>query len=164
MTIHHSVQSILRLLESSIDDLTDEQFVQKIEILSGATIGQHVRHILEMMVCIEEGYAHGTVNYEHRKRDIEIETQRETAIQTLHQILQNLHPQNKDLTLEAGFDELSDTPLLFQTNYYRELAYNLEHAIHHIALIKIGIRAVSTIELPRGYGVASSTIRYREGS
>lgn len=164
MTIHHSVQSILRLLETSIAELTEEQFVQKIDTLSGATIGQHVRHILEMMVCLEEGYAYGTVNYEHRKRDIQIETQRETAIQTLHRILQNLHPQNKDLTLEAGFDELSDTPLLFQTNYYRELVYNLEHAIHHMALIKIGIRAVSTIELPKGYGVASSTIRYRENS
>ncbi|MBN8667115.1 MAG: hypothetical protein J0M30_06375 [Chitinophagales bacterium] len=164
MTIHHSVQSILRLLEASITELTEEQFVQKIDTLSGATIGQHIRHILEMMVCLEEGYAYGTVNYEHRKRDIQIETQREIAIQTLHRILQNLHPQDKDLTLEAGFDELSDTPLLFQTNYYRELAYNLEHAIHHMALIKIGIRAVSTIELPKGYGVASSTIRYRENS
>jgi len=48
-----------------------------------------------------------------------------------------------------------------KTNALRELAYNIEHAIHHMAIIKIGINEVSPyILLPSAFGVASSTIRH----
>jgi hypothetical protein len=69
---------------------------------------------------------------------------------------------NKSLVLEAGFDENSYELNKIPTNYFREIAYNLEHAIHHMALIKIGIQEVSAIQLPDGYGVASSTLKYRK--
>lgn len=61
----------------------------------------------------------------------------------------------KDLVLEAGFDEKSVELNLIPTNYFREIAYNLEHAIHHMAPIKIGIHEVADLVLPAGYGVAS---------
>jgi hypothetical protein len=38
--------------------------------------------------------------------------------------------------------------------------YNLEHTIHHMALIRIGISEVSDIRLSENYGVASSTIKH----
>jgi len=48
------------------------------------------------------------------------------------------------------------------SNYYRELAYNLEHTIHHMALIRVGVNEVSSIELPVEFGVAYSTVKYRK--
>jgi len=63
--------------------------------------------------------------------------------------------------MEAAFDEDSQDPVHFDTNYYREVAYNLEHTIHHMALIKVGIREVSDMEIPENFGVASSTIKFR---
>ena len=69
---------------------------------------------------------------------------------------------NKELILEAGFDENSFELNQLPTNYFREIAYNLEHAIHHMELIKIGINEVAAVKLPEGYGVASSTIKYRK--
>lgn len=162
MTIQQSVQVIFKQLEDSLVQLTNEQYCKKIDTLSGATIGQHVRHVVEMFVCLQNGYASGTVNYENRKRDITIESSNEVAINLMRHINTSLFDQNKELILEAGFDENSFELNRIPTNYFREIAYNLEHTIHHMALIKIGINEVSEVSLPEGYGVASSTIKYRQ--
>jgi len=162
MTIQQSVQVIFRQLENSLVQLTNEQYCKRIDTLSGATIGQHVRHVVEMFVCLQDGYATGTVNYDKRKRDITIESSNEVAINLMRYIISSLFVENKELILEAGFDENSFELNQIPTNYFREIAYNLEHTIHHMALIKIGINEVSDIALPEGYGVASSTIKYRQ--
>lgn len=162
MTIQQSVHEILNQLEDSIVRLTDEQYSQRVDTLSGASIGQHVRHVVEMFVCLMQGYNTGIVNYEKRKRDITIETSRQKAAEIIQHINAGLLAENIELTLEAGFDENSDELINFSTNYFREIAYNLEHTIHHMALIKIGVREISDIQLPESYGVASSTIKYRQ--
>jgi hypothetical protein len=162
MTIHQTVKVIFKELADSLVRLSGEQYNQKIDTLSGATIGQHVRHIVEMFVCLQEGYAIGIVNYEKRKRDITVETSKNVAIHIMEELSVSLFANNKELILEAGFDVNSNELNRFPTNYFREIAYNMEHAIHHMALIKIGINKVSDIQLPEGYGVASSTIKYRQ--
>jgi hypothetical protein len=48
------------------------------------------------------------------------------------------------------------------TNYYREVIYNLEHTIHHMALIRVGINELGNIDLPKDFGVAPSTIKYKQ--
>ncbi|HEX8061527.1 MAG TPA: hypothetical protein VF473_11360, partial [Cyclobacteriaceae bacterium] len=48
-----------------------------------------------------------------------------------------------------------------ETTYYRELVYNLEHAVHHMAVIKIAIRSTTLIDIPVDFGVAAATIKYR---
>ncbi len=161
MTLQASLDNIFKQLEASLIQLSPAQYNQKIEILSGATIGQHVRHVVEMLVCLQSSYAIGVINYEKRKRDIVLETSSEAVIQLMHQISHELDKENKALILEAGFNEESYDTHKIPTNYFREIAYNLEHAIHHMALIKIGFQAVSNVTLPAEYGVASSTIKHR---
>ncbi len=164
MTLQQSVHEIINRLEDSMARLSDEQYYQSIDTLSGASIGQHVRHVVEMFVCLQDGYVTGIVNYEKRKRDITIETSKDVAIQLMHDLKESLFNSNKDLILEAGFDENSIELNQLPTNYFREIAYNLEHTIHHMALMKISICEASDIQLPEGYGVASSTIKYRRHS
>ena len=48
------------------------------------------------------------------------------------------------------------------SNYYRELLYNLEHCIHHQALIKVAVLKNENLKVDANFGVARSTIEYRK--
>jgi hypothetical protein len=160
MQLQRAVNNIFVQLSWSLEQLTSAQYVQPCDNLNHHSIGQHVRHIIELFQCLEQGYAKGIVNYDGRNRDREIETNKELAARMLPEICGRLDQANKFLQLEASYDEHSGESLTIATNYYREVAYNLEHAIHHMALIRIGITEVSTISLSEDFGVASSTIKH----
>ncbi len=162
MQLQQAVNNVFVQLSVTLDQLTQEQYVQPSKTLFNATIGQHVRHIIELFQCLEDGYDIGLVNYENRKRDPRIETDKAFASTLLIEVHQRLEKENKALKLEACYDEHAVDLLTLDTNFYREVAYNLEHTIHHMALIRVGISEVSDIELPEEFGVASSTIKYRQ--
>src|SRR5438552_5502656 len=162
MQLQQTVKSVFVQLSESLHQLTDEQYAQPSKTLFNATIGQHVRHIIELFICLENGYNRGEVNYEKRKRDLAIESNRDFANELLQKIYTGLKKPNKKLLLESNYDEDSAEGITVTTNYYREIIYNLEHTVHHMALIRVGINEISTIEVPDGFGVASSTIKYRK--
>ena len=162
MQLQQSIQNVFVQISESLEQLTCEQYCKPSKILFGATIGQHVRHIIELFICLDNGYNTGIVNYEKRKRDYAIETDKNFAASLLKSIYLTLDKVNKDLVLEASFDDHSEECVSINTNYYREIAYNLEHTVHHMALIRVGITEVSNIEVPNSFGVASSTIKYRQ--
>lgn len=162
MQLQQAVNNVFVQLSETIRQLSPSQYIQHCGNLGNNTIGQHVRHIIELFQCLENGYAGSSVNYEKRKRDINIETDRELALQLLQNIYGNLNKPDKALELHASYDELSEHPIVISTNYFREVAYNLEHTIHHMALIRVGIKEVSDITLPEDFGVASSTVKHRK--
>lgn len=162
MQLQQAVNTIFVQLSGSLSQLSPPQYSQSCKTLFNNTIGQHVRHIIELFQCLENGYVSGIVNYERRKRDTLIETDKELASRLLLEIHQGLTKANKTLTLEACYDEHHTEPIAIETNYYREIAYNLEHTIHHMALIRVGITEISNIQLPDDFGVASSTVKYRK--
>lgn len=162
MMLKEAVQNVFVQLSESLEQLNCEQYCRPSKILSNATIGQHVRHIIELFICLENGYYTCTVNYDKRKRDLSIETDRDFASALLKTIYLQLDKKNKPLILEASYDDLSTENLSIETNYYREIAYNLEHTIHHMALIRVGINEVSSVQIPNDFGVAASTVKYRE--
>jgi hypothetical protein len=149
-------------LEQVILQVTDDQYSKPCSTLFKNTIGQHVRHIIELYQCLEQGYDEAVVNYEKRKRDTRIENDKSFAQSLLHEIFRQLDRPDKALTLEACYDDLSTSPIKIDTNYFREVAYNLEHTIHHMALIRVGVSEVTNLQLPDTFGVASSTVKYRK--
>ena len=162
MQLQQAVNNIFVQLADSLNQLSQEEYSQPCKTLFNNTIGQHVRHIIELFQCLEKGYESGVVNYEKRKRDTAIEADKELASRLLLEVHGGLSKENKALTLEASYDDHTTDPILFDTNYNREIAYNLEHTIHHMALIRVGINEISSIELPEDFGVASSTVKYRK--
>ena len=162
MQLQQAVNNIFVQLSDSLRQLSSAQYIQPCKTLFNNTIGQHVRHIIELFQCLENGYEAGVVNYEKRKRDTQIETDKETANRLLLDIHRGLGKANKTLMLEACYDDHVNETITIETNYHREIAYNLEHTIHHMALIRVGITEISTIQLPDDFGVASSTVKYRK--
>src|SRR5688500_5927261 len=162
MQLQEAVNNVFVQLAETLNQLTQQEYVKPCSTLFNNTIGQHVRHIIELFQCLESGYEHSLVNYEKRKRDIDIETDKQLASDLLKNIYQQLNRPDKALVLEACYDEHASEPITIATNYYREIAYNLEHTIHHMALIRVGIAEVSSIVLPDDFGVASSTVKYRK--
>lgn len=161
MQLQQAVKNVFVQLSETIRLLSQPQYVQQCTNLGNNTIGQHVRHVIELFQCLESGYPGNSVNYEKRKRDVVIETNKDLALQLLQNIYLQLDKPDKELVLYASYDEHSAEPISIPTNYFREVAYNLEHTIHHMALIRVGIKEVSDIALPDEFGVASSTVKHR---
>ncbi|MDR6805002.1 putative damage-inducible protein DinB [Dyadobacter sp. BE34] len=154
-----SIKAALAQISAMLDALSDEQYGRSLPILSGASLGGHVRHVIEFFIELDRGYRSGDVNYDARHRDRAIEQQRELALARLQRIAISLDKENKALLLTTATDQ---TCFQVATNYERELVYNLEHAVHHMALMKIGIGTLTALQLPESFGVASSTVRYRQ--
>ena len=102
----------------------------------------------------------GNVNYEERKRDYLIESDQHIAVKKLEELSTVLHKPNKSLLLISEYG--SNCQVSVETNYYRELIYNIEHAVHHMALIRVGVITETNITLPSSFGVASSTLKFRK--
>ena len=162
MELQKAVRQVFLQLSDSLHQLSPEEYTYPCKNLSGNTIGQHVRHIVEMFQCLELGYADADVDYEKRKRDRQIETDKNLASGLMEDIIQQISKENKSLFLLTYYDDHQIVPEKIATNYFREIAYNLEHTIHHMALIRVGLRELGGIHVDDSYGVASSTIKNRQ--
>jgi hypothetical protein len=157
--------NILTQISDTIMQMHEEDFVKPSSSLSHASVGQHVRHTVEFFICLEQGFDQGVVNYDKRTHDKIIENDKIIALATLQRIGDFIRKQihDKKLKLEVGYNAHDENVVTIDTNYLRELTYNIEHAVHHMAIMKIGIREVAPyINIPPDFGVAVSTVRYKE--
>lgn len=146
---------------SEVLDQMDQHLYTHVNVKGRASVGQHVRHTLEFYQCLFE--ASHTVNYDTRKRDILIESSAAHAALVVKQLLAELNSitQDKEMDLEAEMPG-SDAALTVTSSLSRELLYVLEHAIHHMALMRILIKdQAADFELQEEFGVAYSTLAYR---
>ncbi len=156
------INASLTQLRHSISAIEQTDYLAKRGILFGASIGSHIRHILELFVELEKGYASGLVQYEARIRDKDLETNPILAISMIEKISASLLKPNKHLQLSFCYNLHSNKASYVSTNYWRELAYNLEHLIHHMAIIRIGLSEIPNFSIPEDYGVAFATLQYRK--
>ncbi|HVZ26372.1 MAG TPA: hypothetical protein VG842_09970, partial [Sediminibacterium sp.] len=140
MIIQEAIVHEMTQLKQILTLISSQEYNSPSEALSGASIGQHVRHILEMFQCLDNGYETGLINYEARKRERRIETDPLYAMELMTAIVAGLDKPDKPLQLKACYQETAETVIAIDTNYQRELVYNLEHTVHHMALIRVGIR------------------------
>jgi hypothetical protein len=157
--ILHSVTNTLQELSKVVQKISAQEFTLSYPALSNATIGEHTRHVLEMFQCLLEQYESGTINYDLRKRDVTLQTQPNVALHVIDFLLKELDKPNKPLVLQSTLDECITN---VSTNYHRELMFNLDHCVHHQALIKVAFTLSNTIDIDPDFGVARSTIAYRK--
>lgn len=154
----NNLQSIKQLMAL----INHNQYTYKSVLLSGSTIGQHIRHVLEFYLCLINGAKLGNVNYDKRNRDLNIENDMAFAIYSIDKICSNLKvsDSNTAITLEGNFSTNPQNNITIKTTFKRELAYCLEHTIHHQALIKIALKEQLLDNIiQENFGVAPATIR-----
>ncbi|ELM3643119.1 DinB family protein [Flavobacterium psychrophilum] len=153
------IRDTLEKLKDLINQLSNEDFVLPILYLGNSSIGEHSRHIIEMFQCLLNSYKSGLLNYDDRQRNNLIQTDTNFAIQTIENIINSIERENKNIALNQM---LYENQVSIQTNYFRELLYNLEHCIHHQALIKVAVFQLENIKVTENFGIAPSTIEYKK--
>ena len=154
-----SVNTTLNELKKVLIQLSVEDYTKPIQNLGNSSIGQHNRHIIELFQCLLNGYESGNLNYDNRSRNLLIENNIEYANQSIDAIISEIGKPNKNITLHQL---LNGETVVIETNYFRELLYNLEHCIHHQALIKVALYEMNDVNVDSNFGVAPSTIEYKK--
>ncbi len=150
----------LKSLNNLLILLNDRQYSQANTFLGNASIGGHTRHIIELLKCATDGYHSGKVDYLNRVRNLLLETDRSLAMQELESLQSQIIKKDKALRLAVESDEI-DSPDFVHTTYLREVVYNAEHTIHHLALIRVALREMNLDIVGEEFGVAYSTLTYR---
>lgn len=157
------LEEVLTDLDNLLVQLTAEEYSRPLAVFSGSSMGQHVRHILEFFQCLETGLDSGEIDYDARQRDRKIEVSpayTRAVLQKLSLIISTFDVQ-QPLLLRQTY--VPGACLLMPTNAGRELVYTIEHAIYHMALLRIGVQIhYPAIQLPRHFGVAYSTLLHQQ--
>jgi hypothetical protein len=167
MTINIVAEKVLRDAEVYLEQIDRTVYSMPLDLLFGASIGQHTRHFIEFYQCLlsQLNRSDKVVNYSKRDRNHALETDPDVAKRQIEDISVWLNSiaENQECKLECD-DHIQGEEAFIVSNLERELLYNIEHTIHHLAIIKIGLAAVApTIEVPEHFGVAPSTIRHKQG-
>lgn len=154
-----ALQAQLRALGSIVEDLPDELFTAKSGRASGS-IGEHVRHSLDharALLSLSQG---DELTYDARLRGTPVETCASVAAHAIRHTCSDLEalddlPPDRPIRLYL-MEEAGRLPSEVTSTLGREVAFVVQHTIHHCALIGLLLerRGVPT---PARFGYAPST-------
>jgi uncharacterized damage-inducible protein DinB len=156
-------KNVLHQLHLATQLLSETDYTSPLPILSGSTIGMHVRHVVEFYECLINGMELNEINYDARQRNHLVETNLVYALQCIASIIASLDNcfLEKQISLAAVVNDADAITL--PTSVFRELYYLLEHTTHHMAIIKMAfLTSFESKYLPENFGVANSTIQYKK--
>ena len=144
--------------------ISPETYSQPLPLFNGSSIGQHFRHIVDFYGCLQRGVNEGRVDYAQRQRDARVETEPDYAALILTEFMRQLEAAVEIAAVEVVADfssELNETRPVVQSTVGREMMYAYDHAVHHLAMIKMGLKATApTLEIDKNLGVAPSTVKH----
>jgi len=160
MSLKSASTDILMQLAGVVGQLSNADYAHPLPVLSGNTIGKHVRHIVEFYELLVNSRPTGNLNYDRRQRDLRLETDTNETLRRIGSVdraIQQLDL-SETLSLEADVSVMGTQQVVIPSSFARELLYNIEHAVHHLALIQVGVQHnFPQIDMPPNFGVAYST-------
>jgi hypothetical protein len=156
---------ILSQLIGMTEQFSREDYTKPLDLLSANSVGRHLRHILEFYELGVRAGNTGKLNYDKRERNLLLENDPREAVSKMKELIVLLGMMKEDmvLKLEASYspDERNDVKVT--TTFYRELLYNVEHAIPHMAIIAIAVKVdFQQIRLSENFGIAYSTLKHKQ--
>lgn len=161
--LFHTASHQLHLAANLAQTLSADQYTHTPAILSGSSVGQHVRHLYGFFECLQRAYQTDfVVDYDSRRRDCCIEKDPAQAATILTQMADFLENMAESDAIEMRIKiTYNINQIIIDTTFERELYHNIEHSVHHLAIIKMAVISLwPEIVLPTEFGVANSTIRY----
>lgn len=162
LSIIRQNQSLIEQAIGLISNIQPSLYSQCCDQVFSSSIGQHMRHCIEHYD--ELFMAHDEVRpvrYHARPRNMEVETDSAVAVSRLRFIcnqLDRISSENIALQVaDGGIAEPSESSLS------RELEFLTSHTVHHFALITV-IANKLQIKVPENFGVAPTTLKYRESN
>lgn len=156
--------AILGQGEELLRALSAESYTRRVPLAFNASIGGHYRHCLDHFTSLLRALDADEVDYDHRERDVRIESQPDFALA----LTQQMRAQLERLPLSALESRVrarcevsyahGDSPVTGST-LGREMVYAIAHAIHHYALIAVMARLMEAA-LPEHFGIAPSTVAH----
>ena len=167
MQLKATGQTILKQIFDLINQLNDAEYSAELDLLNGNSIGKHVRHVVEFFDLLVKGSSNGLINYDKRSHELLYETNSKATMEKLQYLSKEIDGITTldDLILEVSYADTDDQTVRIRSSVDRELAYNIEHTIHHMAIIKIAVQALfPKVRLAQNFGVAYSTVRYQKST
>lgn len=158
----------LEELRSVIRGLSDAEFTRPMgPLFLGATIGGHVRHCLDHIRALADGFDSGAIDYDHRDRGTPIERSpaaAETECASLATTLRGIERVEAARGVRVAIMPRRDgDPVELGSTLARELAFVLSHTVHHNAMIRGMVTSLGR-PLPGAFGYAPSTLAHQDGS
>lgn len=167
MNCKQGTDIIIQQMTDLLEKIEDEAFRQPLQLFNGSSIGQHFRHIVDFYNCLVIGALDGRIDYANRQRDTRVETETAYAIQKLNEFAKQVNqlPEEKPVEILADFSsDLNESRPVVLSTVGRELMYAYDHAVHHLAMIKMGLKAaLPSVEVDPSLGVAPSTLKHWKG-
>jgi uncharacterized damage-inducible protein DinB len=156
---------LLRQIAGVVRGLSDSQFVHKPVGVIQSSVGAHIRHCLDHVSALLASLNTGSLNYDERIRGTEIETSRFAAFVHIDRLIRDTgHITAEDLDRPVAVSVLlcSGVPAIeVQSTIGRELAFVINHTIHHNALLDAMVRTLG-VRPPQRFGYAPATIQFLE--
>lgn len=153
---------IIRQMDDLLQQIEPHDYRRPLTEFDGSSLGQHFRHILEFFQCLEKGKDKGCIDYASRVRNMLYEDNPLFTARAFSDFAELLESDMEDKTLTVRAEFGGEERPEYNSTLNRELLFVYDHAIHHLAMIKIGIRChFPEIKVDRDLGVSPSTIKSR---
>lgn len=148
-----------------LDKIPAAEYIRPRAVFNGASLGQHFRHIIEFYQCLLLGVSSGWVDYAARRRDHRLETDIAFARDTFQHLRSSLSGLDESQPIEVLADFSNRERPTVRSTVGRELMFAYDHAIHHLAIIRIGLEGqLPGLPVRESFGMAPSTIKHRKAN
>lgn len=164
MNCKQGTEIIIEQMTELLGRIAPDVYSQSLPLFNGSSIGQHFRHIVDFYGCLSRGVVDGRVDYAMRQRDPRVETEPDYAAGILNGFFTQMNESDESASIEIMADfssELNESRPVVLSTVGREMMYAYDHAVHHLAMIKMGLKvAAPSVEVNRNLGVAPSTVKH----
>lgn len=168
MKIQHLIDECslsLKQLATVLEALDDTSYCKRLETTYDASIGLHVRHVIDHYDMFFKGLPDRLINYDARLREALIETSRDHALLRIRELigqLETLSDEDGDLEVIMDLQHHEETQTRQRSSSARELAFLHSHSTHHYAALRMICNSMGRqLDIP-GFGLAPATIRNQE--